>query len=89
MPSDSVLSAPKDRRIMSLDDYKTEITMRCADTWKLAQEQIKKSQASQKLHYDASASEPNIREGTGFMYIHLPESLELHINLFVHLLDHT
>ena len=71
LPSDSVLNAPKDRRIMSLDDYKTEITTRCADAWKLAQEQIKKSQASQKLHYDASASEPNTREGDR-VYVYTP-----------------
>ena len=46
LPSDSVLSVPKDRRIMSLSDYKTEIARRCADAWKLAQEQIK----SHRLH---------------------------------------
>ena len=71
LPSDSVLSVPKDQRIMSLSDYKTEIARRCADAWKLAQEQIKKSQASQKLHYDASASEPNIHEGDR-VYVYTP-----------------
>ena len=56
---------------MSLKDYKTEIATRCADAWKLAREQTKKSQASQKLHYDASASEPSIREGDR-VYIYTP-----------------
>lgn len=46
--------------MMSLNDYKAQ---RFADAWKLAQEQIKQSQTFQKLHYDASANEPNICEG--------------------------
>ena len=46
LPSDSVLNMPKDRRMMSLNDYKAEVTIRFADAWKLAQEQIKKSQAT-------------------------------------------
>ena len=71
LPSDSALNAPKDRRMMNLNDYKAELTTRFADAWKLAQEQIKKSQASQKLHYDASANEPNIREGDR-VYVYTP-----------------
>ena len=38
---------------------------------KWAQEQIKKLQASQKLHYDASANEPNIHEGDR-VYVYTP-----------------
>ena len=56
---------------MSLNDYKAEVTIRFADAWKLAQEQIKKSQATQKLNYDASANEPNIREGDR-VYVYTP-----------------
>ena len=51
LPSDSVLNTPMDRRMMSLNDYKAEVTVGFADAWNLAQEQIKKSQATQKLNY--------------------------------------
>lgn len=56
---------------MSLNDNKAEVTIRFADAWKLAQEQIKKLQATQKLNYDASANEPSIREGDR-VYVYTP-----------------
>ena len=71
LPSDDVLNPPRDRRIVNLNDFKAEITTRCADAWQLAQDQIKKAQASQKSYYDASATEPNIRKGDR-VYVYTP-----------------
>ena len=66
-----MLNPPRDRRIVNLNDFKAEITTRCADAWQLAQDQIKKAQASQKSYYDASATEPNIRKGDR-VYVYTP-----------------
>ena len=51
LPSESILEAPKDKRMTSLVDYKGELTIKLNDAWRLAWEQIKKSQASQKQYY--------------------------------------
>ena len=55
LPSDDVLNAPKDQRKVSLSDYKARIMTRCANARKLVQDQIKKTQVSQKSYYDTSA----------------------------------
>ena len=38
LPSESVLEAPKGRRMTSLFDYKGELTIKLTDAWQLAQE---------------------------------------------------
>ena len=73
--------------MMNLNDYRAEVTTRFADAWKSDQEQIKKSQASQKLHYDASANEPN--RDRVYVYTHQQKGPELPTSLLAHLLDHT
>ena len=84
LPSESILEAPKDRRMTSLVDYK-ELTTKLNDAWQFAQEQIKKSQASRKQYYDTFANEHGICVGDR-VYVYTPaKKLGLLTNLHVHL----
>ena len=62
-PSESIVKAAKDRRMISLVDYKGELTTKLTDAWQVTLDQIKKSQASQKQHYDTFANEHSIHVG--------------------------
>ena len=52
-------------------DYKGELTTKLNDAWQLAQEQIKKSQASWKQYYDTFASKHSICVGDQ-VYVYTP-----------------
>lgn len=61
LPGDAALSAPEDCRTIDVRDFKTEMSHRFTDVWKLAQCQIQKAQKTQKECYDCGTVESEIR----------------------------
>jgi len=52
LPAAEVLTAPNDQRVARLHDYKTELCHHFTEAWKLAQNEIQKSQKPQKEYYN-------------------------------------
>ena len=52
LPTEAALSTPKSPYVVSVDDYKTELTIGLTETWKQARNNIKKAQARQKSERD-------------------------------------
>ena len=71
--------------MMNLNDYKTEMATKCADAWKLAQEDRPLRNCFMTLQQMNLISV----KGIEFMSIHPPGSWGLHTSLLDHLLDRT
>jgi len=71
LPTDEVLSVPEDRQMIDMRGYKTEMTHRFTEAWKVAQDQIHKAQRSQKENYDQSATPSKVHVG-GWVFIYTP-----------------
>ena len=68
LPGVAVLSTSEDRRTIDLRNYKTEMTQRFTEAWKLAQCQVEKGQKSQKEHYDRGTITDKVHVGDKFVY---------------------
>ena len=56
---------------MQLDDYQTVVTHRMSETWAVAQENVKKAQAKQKMYHDQRASAVDARLGDR-VFVYMP-----------------
>ena len=54
-----------------LEDYKEDLLCNLSTAWKLAKENLQKSQQSQKKQYDRTAKDASVRVGDRVM-IHMP-----------------
>ena len=52
LPTETVLSPPRDCQLWNLDDYKSILVREMSSAWSLAQDNIKKAQGQQKRYYD-------------------------------------
>ena len=69
LPCQDVFSVKRTPYQVDLDDYKTDLTVGLADTWRTAQDHLKSSQKSQKRKYDRHAKERNVRVGDRVMVL--------------------
>ena len=70
----SEMSEPQiDRITYNLDDYKTEMVKHMSEAWKLAQENVKHAQKSQKKHYDKGVREHKVKEGDR-VFVYMPSA---------------
>ena len=63
IPTETVLSHSRSPYAVDLDDYKEDLVCDMALAWKLASENIKKAQTTQKKMYDRKAKESDLRVG--------------------------
>ena len=52
LPTETVLSPPKDEQVLDLDDYKSTLVREMNSAWKSARDSVCKAQTRQKQHYD-------------------------------------
>ena len=71
LPTEKTLSPPKDRQILDLDDYKSELCVGLAKAWKLTQANVLKAQQKQKRQFDRRAKEPSFRKGDR-VFVYMP-----------------
>ena len=63
LPTSEMLEPQIDRVPYNLDDYKTEMVKHTSGAWKLARENVKCAQMSQKKHYDKTVQQHKIKQG--------------------------
>ena len=63
LPGDAVLFAPEDWKTIDLTDYKTEMSQRFTEAWKLGQCQVEKANKSQKENYDRGTVTDKVHVG--------------------------
>ena len=73
LPTSEMLEPQVDRVTYNLDDYKTEMVKHMSDAWKLAQENVKRAQKSQKKYYDKSVQEHKVKQGDR-VFIYMPSA---------------
>ena len=71
LPTEAALSTPKSPYVVSVDDYKTELTIGLTESWKQARNNIKKAQTRQKSYYDRKAKEIDFQPG-GHVMVYMP-----------------
>ena len=69
IPTETVLSHSRSPYAVDLDDYKEDLVCDMAPAWKLASENIKKAQTTQKKMYDRKAKESDLRVGERVMVL--------------------
>ena len=73
LPTSEMLEPQVDRVTYNLDDYKTEMVKHMSNAWKLAQENVKRAQKSQKKYYDKSVQEHKVKQGDR-VFIYMPSA---------------
>ena len=73
LPTSEMLEPQIDRITYNLDDYKTEMVKHMSEAWKLAQENVKHAQKSQKKHYDKGVREHKVKEGDR-VFVYMPSA---------------
>ena len=63
LPTESILSPPKARSIVGLQEYGSEIANKMSDAWELVRQCIGKAQKSQKTFYDRRSRLAKFRVG--------------------------
>ena len=71
MPTEECLSTNPPRSHINIDDYKTQLTGRLSEAWKLAQDNVKRAQAKQKRTYDRRAREDSLKVGDR-VFVYMP-----------------
>ena len=71
VPTEAALSTVRTAYQVDIDDYKSELVYGLSESWKIAQEQIKKAQKRQKRQYDHRARPKDIRVGDRVM-VYMP-----------------
>ena len=73
LPTSEMLEPQVDRISYNLDDYKSEMVRHMSEAWKLAQENVKHAQKSQKKYYDKTVHEHKIKQGER-VFVYMPSS---------------
>ena len=71
IPTESALTQSRSRYAVDTDDFKLDLISSLSLAWKLAGENIKSSQASQKRFYDRSTQKPKLQPGDRVM-VYMP-----------------
>jgi len=71
LPTEVALSMPKSLYLISVEDYKTELSMGLTEAWKQARHSIKRAQARQKSYYNRQARATDYQPG-GRVMVYMP-----------------
>lgn len=75
VPTETALSQPRTPYQVDVEDYRLELTTGLAAGWEAARQEVQKSQARQKKHFDKKAKEPRHSVG-GRVMVFMPHEAQ-------------
>ena len=73
LPTSEMLEPQVDRISYNLDDYKSEMVRHTSEAWKLAKDNVKRAQKSQKKQYDKTVHEHKVKQGDR-VFVYMPSA---------------